>query len=209
MNLGKKNRNSIMRIKFFNFSLIILFLTFLNSNYCLANNNEALFGNDDSKIIVKVFSSLTCPHCANFHKKIFEELRKDYPIIVKFEHHGFPLDLAALNAEKLLNCFQNKSKKISFLNEIYEKQDTWANGSDINKINSNLIKIAKKHGLNNDMINNCLSDTEIEDKILNKRIMAQKKYSIDSTPSIFINEKKYEGKYIYEDFKKIIEKEIK
>ena len=119
------------------------------------------------------------------------------------------MDLAALNAEKLLNCFQNKSKKISFLNEIYEKQDTWANGSDINKINSNLIKIAKKHGLNNDMINNCLSDTEIEDKILNKRIMAQKKYSIDSTPSIFINEKKYEGKHIYEDFKKIIEKEIK
>ena len=76
MNLGKKDRNSIMRIKFFNFSLIILFLTFFNSNYCLANNNEALFGNEDSKIIVKVFSSLTCPHCANFHKKIFEELRK-------------------------------------------------------------------------------------------------------------------------------------
>ena len=50
MNLGKKNRNSIMRIKFFNFSLIILFLTFLNSNYSLANNNEALFGNDDSKV---------------------------------------------------------------------------------------------------------------------------------------------------------------
>ena len=209
MNLERKNQNSNMRIKLLYFLLILSIFSFLNFNHSLANNNEALFGNDESKVTVKVFSSLTCPHCANFHNKIFKNLQKDYSDEVKFEHHGFPLDLAALNAEKVLNCFKNKEKKIDFLNEIYEKQDTWAGGSDINNINSSLIKIGKKHGLNNDIIDKCLNDTKIEDEILNRRIMAQKKYSIESTPSIFINEKKYKGKYVYENFKKIIEDEIK
>ena len=60
--------------------------------------------------------------------------------------------------------------------------------------------------MNNDRINNCLKDDNIENEILNERIMAQKKYSIESTPTIFINEKKYDGKHSYNDFKKIIEK---
>ena len=197
-----------MRIKFFNFSLIILFLTFLNSNYCLANNNEALFGNDDSKIIVKVFSSLTCPHCANFHKKIFEELRKDYPSIVKFEHHGFPLDLAALNAEKILRCVKNSDKSFQFLSEIYKKQNKWAVGSDINKINESLKKIGLNFNLDSAKIDSCLKDENTQDKILNERIQAQKKYKITSTPTIYINEKKYEGKHDYKKFKKMLIKNL-
>ena len=92
------------------------------------------------------------------------------------------------------------------MHEIYEKQDVWANGSDINKINSSLTKIGKNHGLNDDMIKNCLLDENLEDRILNARIMSGKKYSIKSTPSIFINEKKYEGNHSYKDFKKEIEK---
>ena len=186
-----------------------MIFSFLNINDALTNTKETLLGNEDSKVTVKVFSSLTCPHCANFHKKIFKKLEKDYHNAVRFEHHGFPLDLAALNAEKVLSCFKNKQKKINFLNEIYEKQDSWANGSDINSINSNLIKIGKKHGLNNGIIDKCLNDGNLENEILNVRIMAQKKYSIESTPTIFVNEKQYTGKHNYKDFKKIIEIEIK
>ena len=59
------------------------------------------------------------------------------------------------------------------------------------------------------MINKCLGDESLEDEILNKRIMAQKKYFIESTPTIFINEKQYTGKHNYKDFKKKIEIEIK
>ena len=124
---------------------------------------------------------------------------------MRFEHHGFPLDLAALNAEKVLNCFESKDKKLNFLDEIYEKQGVWASGSDINSINSNLIKIGKNHGLNDDRIINCFKDENLENQILNERIMAAKNYSIESTPTIFVNEKKYEGKHNYKEFKKVIE----
>ena len=60
--------------------------------------------------------------------------------------------------------------------------------------------------MKSDKINNCLNNEDLEEEILANRIDANKKYSITSTPTIFINEKKYDGKYTYEDFKKAIEK---
>ena len=73
-------------------------------------------GKLDAKVTVKVFSSLTCPHCANFHNEIFENLKKDYidKGLVKFEHHAFPLDLAALNAEIIVRCHVDNGKVRAF-----------------------------------------------------------------------------------------------
>ena len=191
--------------------ILILFVCLSFTSFSSENNGVIITGNDNSKVIIKVFSSLTCPHCANFHNNVFKKIEKDFISNgkVRFEHHAFPLDLAALNAEKILNCENTNNEKLNFLNEIYEKQDVWASGSDINKINSNLIKIGKKHGLNDGMIKNCLLDDSLEDRILGERIMSGKKYSIKSTPTIFINEKKYEGSHNYRDFKKEIEKLLK
>ena len=174
----------------------------------MEKENFLSVGDKKAKIIVKVFSSLTCPHCAHFHINNFKNLKKDFidKGHVRFEHHSFPLDLAALNAEKILNCSIDNEKKLIFLNELYEKQDQWAVGSDINSINSKLIKMAKNYGLNDDMINNCLSDEKLEEKILNSRIDGHKKYSITSTPTILINEKKYDGDHKYKNFKKVINK---
>ena len=77
-------------------------------------------GNSDAKVTVKVFSSLTCPHCANFHITVFDKLKKDYidQGLVKFEHHAFPLDLAALNAEVIVRCASSDEKKVQLLDEM-------------------------------------------------------------------------------------------
>ena len=175
-----------------------------------ASENKSIIsvGNKNAKITVKVFSSLTCPHCATFHEKIFYKLKKEFidTNILKFEHHGFPLDLAALNAEKVLRCSEDSIKRLNFLSEIYEKQNIWAAGSDINSINSKLTKMAKNYNLNDAKIKNCLNSEKLEDQILNDRIDGNKKYSITSTPTILINEKKYEGKHEYKAFKKAINK---
>ena len=104
----------------------------------------------------------------------------------------------------MLRCSNDINKRLSFLDEIYEKQDVWASGNDINSINSKLIKIAKNYGLNDDMISGCLNNEELENQILDSRIDGNKKYSIDSTPTILINEKKYDGKHNYEAFRKAI-----
>ena len=79
-------------------------------------------------------------------------------------------------------------------------------GSDIIPINDSIKKIASKFGLDNKTMNQCLDNEEAQDRILNERIVAQKKYKIQSTPTIYINEKKYEGKHEYKYFKKALEK---
>jgi len=167
-------------------------------------------GNPDAKVTVKVFSSLTCPHCATFHTSIFNKLKKEYidEGLVRFEHHAFPLDLAALNAELVVRCQTDNEKKFKLLEEIYNKQTFWAVGSDINKINDLIKKVGSDFDLTEEKMNACLENSNVQDEILNERIEAQKKYKIESTPTIFVNEKKYSGKVDYKKFKKIIEKNL-
>ena len=92
---------------------------------------------------------------------------------------------------------------------MYEKQKIWAIGSDINKINDSLKKIGMELELTEQDMNKCLKNDKEQDNILNQRISAQKNYKIESTPTIFVNEKKYTGKVNYREFKKVIEKNFR
>ena len=186
-----------------------IFLFFILISF-QAEGSVLSVGQSDAKVTVKVFSSLTCPHCANFHTKIFYKLEKDFinEGKVRFEHHAFPLDLAALNAEIVVRCHVDNITKIKLLGKMYEKQKIWAVGSDINKINESIKKIGSELNLDDVKMNECLKSEEAQDNILNQRIEAQKKYKIDSTPTILINEKKYDGKIDYKQFKKAIEKNL-
>jgi len=175
-----------------------------------AESKVLSIGSSNARITVKVFSSLTCPHCADFHSNIYKKLKNDYidKGLVKFEHHAFPLDLAALNAEIIIRCHSNNEKKFKLLTEIYNKQKFWAVGSDINKINELIKKVGLDFELSNEKMDKCLKDDLVQDEILAQRIAAQKKYKIESTPTIIINEKKYSGKIDYKQFKKVIDKKL-
>jgi len=186
-----------------NIFLLSLFFLAVNCDQSSQSKN-----NSNSMVTVKVFSSLTCPHCADFHGKIYEKLEKEYISVgkVKFEHRSFPLDLAALNAEKILQCNESSKTNFKFLTEMYKKQNKWAIGTDIKIINTSIKAIGKEFTLTEDEMNKCLTDKDLEEKILNERIKAQKNYKISSTPTIYINEKKYKGSRDYKSFKKAIEK---
>ena len=190
------------------FIKIILIFLFI----CPAKLESAILsiGNQDAKVVVKVFSSLTCPHCASFHKKIYGNLKREFidKGQVRFEHHAFPLDLAALNAEIIIRCHVDNEKKFELLEKIYDKQNIWAVGSDIDKINESIKEIGLKFNLSSEKMNKCLEDENAQDDILNQRINAQKEYKIESTPTIIINEKKFSGKFDYQTFKKVIEKNL-
>ena len=187
-------------------TVLVIFLFFTVQ----AESKILNIGNPDAKVAVKIFSSLTCPHCANFHEVVFDKLKDEYidKGLVRFEHHAFPLDLAALNAEVVVRCQTNNNSRFRLLGEIYKKQKFWAVGSDINKINSLIKKIGLDFDLTENKMDECLKNSEAQDEILNQRIEAQKKYKIEATPTIFINEKKYSGKVDYKSFKKVIEKNL-
>ena len=190
------------------FILIIILICSQFLLFSFSFGDVLKLGNENARITVKVFSSLTCPHCASFHEKIFENLKKEYidENTVKFEHHAFPLDLAALNAEKIVRCASNPDTKFQLLTKIYKKQKEWAVGSDISKINELLIKIGIDSKMNENKLKACLKNEKTQELILNERIKAQKEYNIRSTPTIYINDKKYEDKHEFKSFKKQIDK---
>lgn len=188
--------------KLFYITLLVLFISPVKAK------NILQMGALDAKVTIKVFSSLTCPHCANFHLNIFESLKKDFidKNLIKFEHHSFPLDLAALNAELIVRCHNDSKKSFQLLSKIYEKQNNWTVGSDINVINESIKKIGLESGLSKNSMKNCLENETLQQQILNERINAQKNYQITSTPTIYINKKRYDGKHDYKKLKKEIEK---
>ena len=78
-------------------------------------NNLVVVGSNDAVVKIKVFSSLTCSHCANFHIKVVSKIKKNYVESGKVQliFIDFPLDQAAFNASKLLHCLDQK-KQITF-----------------------------------------------------------------------------------------------
>ena len=190
-------------------ALSILVLGF--SNQILAdtlNSIQRIYeGNKDAKITIITYESLTCGHCADFHKDIYPQLKKEFidTGLVKIEFRHFPLDMAALNASKIAQCDNNgKSDLLHFL---FSNQKKWVIGETIENANENLKKLLKDENILIDF-EECTNNKNIEDYVLNDRIEGVKKFKINATPTIIINNKKFEKSLNYKNLKKTIEKLI-
>ena len=164
-------------------------------------------GNKDAKITIIAFESLTCSHCANFHKNVYPELKKEYldTGLAKIEFRHFPLDIAAFNASKVAQCKNDGNADI--LESLYANQQKWVKGSSIEEANKNLQIFLKNEGFSIDF-ESCVNNKNIEDFVLNDRIDGSKNFKVNSTPTIIINNKKFEKKLNYKNLKKALEKMI-
>ena len=185
------------------FLSLIIYFTFVGN--LGAEIKRIISGNFDARITMIIYESLTCSHCADFHKNIYPQLKKDYidTGIVKLEFRHFPLDMAALNASKISQCTQDQGLKI--LDSLYSNQKDWIKGNTVEDLNNNLKKFIQNKGFNLD-IDKCLSNKEIEDFVLNDRIEGTKNFEINSTPTVIINNKKFEKTINYKNLKKSLEK---
>ena len=184
--------------------LIINFKTFADTSIDVKKIYE---GKENAKVTIIVYESLTCGHCANFHKNIYPDLKKEFidTGLVKIEFRNFPLDMAALNASKIAHCKNDGEPNI--LHFLFENQKIWAKGDDLDQFNSNLKEIINKEdfGINFDK---CVNNKKIEDHILEDRIEGVKKFEVNSTPTIIINDKKFDKPLNYKNLKKTIKKLI-
>jgi protein-disulfide isomerase len=164
-------------------------------------------GNVDAKVSIIVYESLTCGHCAEFHKEVYPKLKKDFIDngLAKIQFRSFPLDLAAFNASKIAHC--KNDGKSDLLHFLYENQKKWVRGETIEDINKHLKNLVLKNESELDF-ESCLIDKNIEDHVLNDRISGVKKFNIDSTPTLIINDKKFDNPHNYKKLKKTIEKLI-
>ena len=186
---------------------IILILLFGFVPETSAETKRIISGNKNAKITIIAYESLTCSHCASFHKDVYPQLKKEYidTGLAKIEFRHFPLDVAAFNASKISQCKIDQSLEI--LESLYSKQQAWVKGSTLEEINNNLKKFIEKEGFKLDF-EKCINNKEIEDFVLNDRIEGTKNFKVNATPTIIINDKKFEKSLNYKNLKKSLEKLI-
>ena len=172
-----------------------------------ANIKSITEGDVDAKVKLIVFESLTCSHCADFHKNVYPSLKTDFidKGLILIEFRNFPLDMAAFNASKVAHCKNDGNSGI--LHHLYKNQSSWVRGSTIEDLNRNLKKVIQESNFKLDF-DKCIADSKIEDFILEDRINGAKNYKIEATPTLIINGEKFENTSNYKKLKKYIEKLI-
>jgi len=187
----------------------ILFLTF--SAKTIADTSSSIRqiyeGNEDAKVTIITYESLTCGHCADFHNNVYPKLKKEFidTGLVKIEFRHFPLDMAAFNASKIAQC--NNDGKSDLLHFLFSNQKKWVIGETVEAVNENLKKLLKNENIVIDF-EKCTNNKNIEDYVLNDRIEGVKKFKVNATPTIIINNKKFDKPLNYKNLKKSIEKLI-
>ena len=184
---------------------VIIVFVLLHTNIKASSFKPIIEGSEDAKIKLIIYESLTCSHCADFHNEVYPKLKKEFidTGVINIEFRSFPLDMAALNASKLAHC--SNDGKSDLLHFLYSNQKKWAKGSTIEELNSNLSSVIKSFDKPLDE-NECFSNNELEAFILNERIEGVKEFDINATPTLILNNQKFEKTLSFKNLKKAIEK---
>ncbi len=170
---------------------------------------ENILGSSDAPITIIEYSSMTCPHCANFHTKVLPDLKSKYIDTgkVRYIMREFPLDNLAAAASMLARCAGPK-KSFPLVELLYARQAEWAfgEGSPLPALR----KITKVNaGITKETFDKCLTDQKTLDKMLEIRKRGSEVFGVNSTPTFFINGKVLKGRHNLEDFEKIMEPTLK
>jgi protein-disulfide isomerase len=166
--------------------------------------SDRAVGSPTAKIVVEEWFSLTCIHCARFAQETFPQITNDQIKTgkVRWVFRDFPLDRIALQAAMIARALP-PDRYENFIFALFASQDRWAfaQGVDYTK---ELWDMAALAGMNHATFDAATSDTALQDWILAQQSMAQKRWSIDATPSFVINGKMSTGEMSYESFVKLL-----
>jgi protein-disulfide isomerase len=162
---------------------------------------EMSLGNDNAPVTIIEYASMTCPHCAHFHKTTYPELKKKYIDTgkVRFIFREFPLDQLAAAAFMLARC-GGKDRYFPLIETLFEQQNDWV----VQRPLAPLMSISKQAGISEQAFNECLKNQEVLDGIEEVRQRASQKLNVQSTPTFFINGKLFRGAVTMADLDKEI-----
>jgi protein-disulfide isomerase len=176
---------------------------------------EMILGDEKAPVTVIEYASMTCPHCAQFHEVVYPELKKRYIDTgkVRFIFREFPLDQLAAAGFMLARCSSQDVKaalpglevaKVSaqryyaMIETLFAQQKTWV----VQRPLAPLLNIGKQAGLTEDTFNECLKNQQVLDGIEDVRQRGAQKLGVNSTPTFFINGKKFSGGMTIDDMEK-------
>ena len=149
-----------MKYNFRNYFIIFITLLLTSAvfnNLKAVTENEAFLGDKEAKVTIIEYASMTCNHCADFHREIYPKIKEKYidSKKIKFIYRDFPLDKQALYASILAKCAP-EDKYFDFVKLILSTQSKWISNDD--SFVEKLTNIGKLAGLNEEKITNCFSD---------------------------------------------------
>jgi protein-disulfide isomerase len=164
--------------------------------------DDRILGNPDAPITIVEYASLTCPHCAHFANDVLPELKKKWIDSgkAKLVLRDYPLDEPALRAAMIARCAP-PDRFYAYVDTFFAAQDKWVMARDYREALARLVKLG---GMSQDEFDNCLKNTELENKIVEGRLVASKELDVNSTPTFFINGTKFAGAPTVEEFDKVL-----
>ena len=156
-------------------------------------------GKDSAPIKIKEYFSLTCGHCAKFHKLTLPKLKEKYIDSGKLqiEFIDYPLDRLAVLAAALARTLPNDGY-IEAIDILLKKQKQWAYS---NKPLEELLSISKLFGISSKNFEKIIANTPLMQEIINKMEKESKKFKVESTPTFIINnEHKISGALSFKEF---------
>jgi protein-disulfide isomerase len=158
-------------------------------------------GPDNAPVTIVEYASLTCPHCANFHKNVLPELKKRYIDTgkVRLIFREFALNPLDAGAIMLARCL-DKDKYFDFVDVLFRSQDQWV----VQKPIEPLLGIARQAGFTKERFDACLKNQKLLDAVEAERNRASEKFGVNSTPTFFINGKIARGAMSIEELEKLI-----
>jgi protein-disulfide isomerase len=169
--------------------------------------DDFVLGKPDAPVTVVEYASLTCPHCARFHMDVLPIIKKDYidKGQVRVVYRDFPLDNAALMASVVARC-AGPDRYFGFLNALFAAQENWSRSGDPGAA---LSRIALLGGMTQTEFNACLNNQATVDAVVKQRLEADKKFGINSTPTLLVNGERYSGGLTIEQFRAVVEPKLK
>jgi protein-disulfide isomerase len=166
--------------------------------------SERGLGDPKAPVVVKEFASLSCPHCAMFHKENYAKLKADYIDTGKvyFIFNDFPLNAPALNGSVVARCLPPE-RYFDFIKFLFDTQDQWVFQDDPVRA---LRQDAKLVGMDDATLDACLNSGALKTGIADKMKELGDKYKIEATPTFILNETtRVQGEQTYDMFKKQID----
>ncbi len=166
---------------------------------------DMVLGKEDAPVTIVEYASATCPHCATFHEEQWPVIKKEYVDTgkVRFIFREFPLDQLALAAFMLARC-QPKEKYFPMLGLIMKNQRTW-----VKDPKNELLKLAKLAGMTQADFDACLKNQKLANEVVGISKNASRDFGIDSVPTFFVNGRRVVGGRPIDEFRKIIDEELK
>jgi protein-disulfide isomerase len=163
---------------------------------------DIALGSPDAKVTIVEYASMTCPHCAAFHRETFPALKSRYIDTgkVRFILREFPLDPLATAGFMLARC-DGDQKYYPIVDMLFTNQRSWA-GSD--KPLDALRQMMRQAGFSQEKFDSCLRDQKLYDAINAVKNRGLETLKIDSTPTFFINGERHVGNISVDELEKVL-----